>query len=86
MNAFWVPYRVARVGGIAGLTRLLRRLREGRYAPANEPGRFRRGDPRDRPVEGLAKLIEGDHKGRPYGTFFFYRNVVRRVLAMTSLI
>jgi len=26
-----------------------------------------RGDPCDRPVGGLAKLIEGDHEDRPYG-------------------
>ena len=38
--------------------------------PANAPRRFRRGDPRDRPVGGLAKLIKGDHKDRPYRTFF----------------
>ena len=27
----------------------------------------RRGDPRDRPFEGIVNLIEGDHEDRPYG-------------------
>ncbi len=41
-------------------------IREGRFLgyAAHEPGRFRRDDPRDRPVEDITTLIEGGHKGR----------------------